>query len=182
MPGLSYPRLGVDFGRGSSPATFDQATLPVGVQLGSIYEQDGNLYRVVQFNSGTGAVASFVNALAVWKTRASFIVTMDYTDAESVHQSGAGYFLKSSITTGNYCFVQIGGILTLASVPASTAVGDILTSNTTSGTDGLPVRTAAGTAPVALPVAFALTAVTGAAGVGGAGTSTIRFVPGNLII
>lgn len=164
-----------DLGLTGSVATFNQANLPPLSILGAIYEDAGKFYKLVQFNSGTGAVASFAGALAVYKTRASNIVTMDYTDAETAQHSGAGGFLLSGITTGNYCFIQVGGTQTLASVPAAVAIGDALTCNGTGGTDGVPVRTAVGTAPVAIPVAIALTAVTGTAGVGGAGTSTVRW-------
>ena len=173
MAGKSLFYQPVDLGITGAFATFNQSTLPGLAQLGAIVEDNGKFYRLVKHDQGSGTVASVAGGLAVWKTRASFLVTMDATDVENTYQSGAGGYL-GVVTHGNYCFIQIGGTQTLVSVAASTANGDCLTCGSTGATDGQLVRTAANTAPVNIPCAVALTAVS-------SGTSTVRWCLGNLI-
>lgn len=77
-------------------------------QLGQVVEEAGKCYRLVQFDNGTGNVASAAGGVAHWKTRASFIVTSDQTDAEASLNGVAGGFLGVQ-TDQYYCFIQMGG-------------------------------------------------------------------------
>jgi hypothetical protein len=78
--------------------------------LGAVVEDHGKVYRLVQFSTGTGTVASTVGGAAHWKTRASTLVTSDQTDAEASLNSVAGGLLTAGITTLYYCWIQMGGL------------------------------------------------------------------------
>lgn len=112
--GRFFPVQGVHLGTASSFDTFNESTLnasgsgPYLGQLGQCFEEDAKIYRLVQFDNGSGNVASAAGGVAHWKTRASYIVTSDQTDAEASLNSVAGGFL-AAITDLYYCFIQIGG-------------------------------------------------------------------------
>ncbi len=78
-------------------------------QLGQVVEDSGKCYRLVQFDNGAGNVASVAGGAAVWKTRASFIVSSDGSDSEAALNCIAGAFL-AAITDQYYCFIQMGGV------------------------------------------------------------------------
>lgn len=97
--------------------------------LGQVIEDSGKVYRLVQFDNGTGDVASAAGGVAHWKTRASSIVTSDQTDAQGSLNSVAGGFLGIQ-TDQYYCFIQLGG--TQAVVTDTTqAAGVALIASTT---------------------------------------------------
>ncbi len=125
--------------------TFNSATLPfdipqgagstsgfgIGGGLGAVIENAGAVYRLVQFDNGSGNVAVVANAAAYWKTRASAIVTSDESDGEGLLHGAAGFF-KLVVTDQYYTFVQIGGPLTV--ITDQTAdIGDALILTTTDG-------------------------------------------------
>ena len=113
--GRFFPVVGVHLGAAGSFADFNESTLnnggsgPFLGQLGQVFEENGKVYRLVQFDNGTGNVASVAGGAAVWKTRASFIVSSDGTDSEAALNCIAGAFLRV-VTDQYYCFVQIGGL------------------------------------------------------------------------
>ncbi len=98
-------------------------------QLGQVIEDNGKCYRLVQFDNGTGNVASVAGGAAHWKTRASFIVTSDQTDAQAGVNSVAGGFLNV-VTDQYYCFIQIGGVQAVV-VDTTETAGTALTATTT---------------------------------------------------
>lgn len=81
----------------------------------------------------------------------------------------AGIMLYSSVTNGNYTFIQTGGFLAGCNVPSGTAKGDVLTGVGGSPTAFVLARIANGSAITAPPVALAWTAVS-------AGKSDINLV------
>ena len=162
----------VDLGPTGSFATFNESTLPASGHLGMVVEYAGKVYRLVKFDNGQGNVASAAGGVVHWKTRASFIVTSDQTDAEAGINSVAGGTL-GVVTDLNYCFVQIGGLQT-AKVAASTAVGDACVGATSDNVFG---RTAMSTAPIGIPYAIAYSAVDTPT----TGFSYVYWVLGNLL-
>ncbi len=165
--GQFFPVETIDFGAGGTPDSFNEATLPVMDVLGVVTQYNGKAYRLVQHDKGTGSVATVAGGSAYWKTKASFIVTMDETDAEFSLNSVAGGYLRV-VTDQYYCFIQIGGRQTLVTVAAGTAIGDMLSG---SATDGVLAKTAVSTASVNLCVAIAVTAVSSS-------TSTVEWLIG----
>lgn len=133
--GRFFPVVGVHLGTASTFAAFNESTLnnggsgPFLGQLGQVFEEDGKVYRLVKFDNGTGNVASTDGGAAHWKTRASFIVTSDQTDAEASLNSVAGIFL-GVVTDAYYCFVQIGG-LKASTTDTTAAAGTALIATTT---------------------------------------------------
>jgi len=168
--GRFFPLQTIDLSPTGDPSDFNVATLPIGAQLGQIYEQDGKCYRLVKFSNGTGSVACVVGGAALWEDKDNFLVTSDATDAEAGVNSVAGGFVDV-LTDGYYGLIQIGGDQTGVKVDAGTAIADQLSG---SATDLTLVHTDDGTASINLVVAIALTAVSG-------GTSTVRWVLGSLI-
>lgn len=98
--------------------------------LGAVVEDHGKCYRLVKFTTGTGTVASTVGGAAHFKTRASFLVTSDQTDAQASLNSIAGAFLAAAITTNYYCWVQMGGFQDLI-VDTTASAGSALIGTTT---------------------------------------------------
>lgn len=115
-------------------------------------------YRYVRYNP-TAAVTAIVGPV-YWKDNTFTIVTP--TRSESVFgdtiNAIAGVLLNTSITSGNFGYIQTFGFLAAMAVPALTAQSDALVSAT--GAQAL-ARVAAGTAPTGRVVAFAITAVSG---------------------
>lgn len=166
-----FPTLGTDFGSASSYATYNLSSLPPNQVLGIVVEStSGAVYRLVQFDKGSGSVAGAAGMAVHWKTRASYIVTADQTDAEASLNSVAGGLLGTP-TDQYYVWIQIGGKQTGVSVAAGTAVGDQLSG---SATDGQLAKTAVSTAAVNQIVAIAYSAVSG-------GTSTVYWSLGALL-
>lgn len=169
MIGRFFPVQTVHLGRAGTFASFNEATLPIGGQLGVTVEDQGKVYRLVKFDNGVGNVASVAGGVVHWKDRANSVVTSDQTDAQATINSVAGATL-GVITDLYYCFIQIGGLQTCL-VAAATAVGDAMVGSTTDNTFG---RTASGTAPVGVPYAIAYSAISG-------GTSSVYWNLGNLL-
>jgi hypothetical protein len=150
VSGRFFPMQTIHLGQKGTFATFNEETLPYGGQLGCVTESGGKVYRLVQFDNGTGNVASVAGNAARWKTRASFIVTMDITDAEAGGVNDvAGGFL-GALTDQYYGFVQIGGKQSLLG-DGSVAKGELVSGGTSSdgefdtwATTELPVAVAWG--------------------------------------
>jgi hypothetical protein len=164
--------------------TFQSATLDNGGSgpwlgaLGQVFEKDNKFFRLVKFDNGTGNVASIDGGLAYWKTKASWIVTTDASDAEGLANGVAGG-THAVITDGNYFFIQIGGDQAAVVVAASTVNGDHMTGH--ASTDNVFTRTAAGTAPVDKLMATALTTrgtTTSDEGASVANSSKVRWILG----
>ena len=155
--GRFFPVQTLHLGPTGSFATFNEAALPLGGQLGMIVEDAGKVYRLVKFDNGAGNVASVAGAAAYWKTRGSTLVTSDLTDQEAGVNSVAGGFL-GVVTDLSYCFIQIGGAQSV-STAASVVAGDKLIGGGTA--DGQLVRAAAATAAPDIPVAIAYGSVSG---------------------
>lgn len=170
LTGRFFPVQGIDLGYTGAVATFNQAALPVMNTLGCALEQNAKAYRLVLHDKGSGSVATVAGGSAYWKTRGSFIVTMDATDQEYGNNCVAGGYL-GVVTDQYYCFIQIGGRQTGVSVAAGTGVGGQLSG---SATDGQLAKTDAGTASVNLTVAIAVTAVSSS-------TSTVEWLIGALL-
>jgi hypothetical protein len=122
-PGASFANTYADldaYGNGQYPRTGE---------LGAVVEYQSKVYRLVKFDNGTGNVASTVGGAAHWKTRASFIVTSDQTDAEASLNSVAGAFL-AIVTDLYYCWVQMGGLQAVV-VDTTTAAGKAVIATTT---------------------------------------------------
>lgn len=169
--GRFFPLQTLDLSPTGSVSDFNVATLPIGAQLGQIFEQDGKCYRLVKFSNGTGNVACVVGGAAYWEDKSAWLVTSDITDQEASANSGAGGFVDV-LTDGYYGLIQIGGDQTGVKVDAGTGIGEQLTA--AGSTDMELVSVAVGTAAANLPVAIALTAAD-------AGTATVRWILGNLI-
>lgn len=133
--GRFFPVVGVSLGEFQSFDTFNASALsnagipPYAGQLGSVFEKNAKVYRMVQFNNGTGNVAAAAGGVAHWKTRASYIVTSDQTDAEASLNGVAGGFLMA-VTDLYYCFVQIGGVQAVT-VDTTASAGQALIASTT---------------------------------------------------
>lgn len=133
--GRFFPVMGVNLGSAGTFAGFNEQTLNISGpspwlgQLGQVFEEDGKCYRLVQFDNGTGNVASTDGGAAHWKTRASFIVTSDQTDAEASLNGVAGGFLRV-VTDQYYCFVQMGGVQAVTTDTTASA-GTALIATTT---------------------------------------------------
>ena len=168
MAGRAALIQGIDLGSSTALSSVNLASLPIGAVVGQTWEQDGKAYKLVQFDSGSGPVASVAGGAAMYTDTTLTEVTMDTTDALSAN-CVAGGFLTAGVTDGYYTVIQVGGIQTGVKVDAGTGVGETLSQ----GTDGELVSTAVGTATVNLPVAVACTAASG-------GTATVKWNAGNL--
>lgn len=114
MAGRTLIAQGIHLGP-TGAVTFNESSLGLFAgQLGQVFEKDAKFYRLVKFNDGAAAVAAGAGKPAYWKDRANYEVTSDYSDAvpASAVSNLAGAFL-ATITDGNYCFVQIGGLQTI---------------------------------------------------------------------
>lgn len=105
--------------------------------VGDIFvSHDNKTYRFVQYNSGAGAVAAvagnFCYLYAVSGTSAgqTDIVTSDLSDSANV---GAGV-LQAVIASGDYGWIQTGGVATLTTALTAGADGNALTA--AGATDG----------------------------------------------
>lgn len=133
--GRFFPVQGISLGTATSLDTYNESTLNISGaspwlgQLGQVVEENAKVYRLVQFDNGTGDVASAAGGVAHWKTRASYIVTSDQTDAQASLNSVAGGFLRI-VTDQYYCFVQLGGVQAVT-VDTTAAAGTALIASTT---------------------------------------------------
>jgi hypothetical protein len=98
-------------------------------QLGQVIEDSNKVYRLIQFDNGSGDVASAAGGVAHWKTRASFIVTSDQTDAQASLNGVAGGFL-GVLTDQYYGFIQLGGLQAMTT-DTTQSTGTALIASTT---------------------------------------------------
>lgn len=109
------------------------------------FENDGKVYKFIQYNSGAGAVAAVVGNFCYYfapsgtSAGAFSVVTSDLSDSAEV---GAGV-LQAVAESGEYCWIQILGVATLNQALTAGADGDPLTP--TGATDGTLDVTAAAT-------------------------------------
>lgn len=107
-----------------------------GVSLGTIArDQSGKLYKFIQYEAATAAVAGVAGEVAYYATVAvgdatATIVTSDLSDSDEV---GAGV-LQAALADGEYGWVQVSGLATLTIALTAGADGDPLTA--TGATDG----------------------------------------------
>jgi len=116
--------------------------------LGGIGQtSDGKLYKYIQYENATAAVAGVLGEVAYYATVAigdatGTIVTSDLTDSDAV---GAGV-LQASLTDGTFGWIQVSGIATLTIALTAGVDGDALTpTGATDGTLDVNVVTAANT-------------------------------------
>lgn len=169
VSGRFFPVQTIHLGPLGTYADFNESALPMGGQLGMLTEDDGKVYRLVQFDNGAGNVASIAGNAAHWSTRASYIVTMDKSSGEMASNGIAGGFLRV-VTDQYYCFLQCGGLQTLKT-DGNADAGEILCGDT-ADTDGVLIPVAAATS---LPVAICQTAD------GGGTTAPCYWILGNLL-
>ncbi len=148
--GRFFPVQTVHLGQTGAFATFNEATLPIGGQLGMVVEDAAKVYRLVQKHKVTASVATTAGFVAYWNDRANFKVASDETDTQAAVNGVAGAFL-GVITDEYYCWIQIGGLQSIGSKDATSA-GDMLLGSTT---DGQLATIAAGTAPTNVVFAIA---------------------------
>jgi hypothetical protein len=142
---MSYQQLGVDV---TATATIPQFT------VGSKYEdQNGKVYKYVQYETAAGAVAAVAGNVAYYyapsgaSAGATTVVTSDLSDSAGL---GAGV-LQAVIADGSYGWIQIRGPATLT--PALTAGADGNALTVVGATDGtLDVSAAVTDAIVAFAV------------------------------
>ena len=104
-------------------------------QLGAIIDDTSGtrIYKYVQYDTGSGSVAAVSGNAAYYYTLDGFKnhqVTSDLSDSVEI---GAG-ILQSAPTDGQYCWVQIKGMATMAAALTAGADGDPLTA--TGSSDG----------------------------------------------
>jgi hypothetical protein len=125
--------------------------------LGAIVRFDGNLYRYCLHNEGAGAVATVAGGVAHWfaldPETGLYTVTSDQTNSLGTINAVAGVY-GSVITNGNFCYVQVGGVVT-ANTAASTVAGDLCIGSTTDLGFG---RIASGVAPTGVVYGKAIAA------------------------
>lgn len=93
--------------------------------IGCLRLQDGKTYRWVKFTTGSGPVASVVGGLLGFLAtdKALTTVSTDYSDC--VATLLAGQALVADMTTGYFCWIQVGGISAgLTNDVTSIAVGN----------------------------------------------------------
>jgi hypothetical protein len=167
MSGRFSLTQGISLGPTGTLSSINMASLPIDAVVGQSWQQDGVTYKLVKF--AKNAVDSVVGGAAYYTDAAAGTVTMAHGSAQT-NNSVAGGFLTAGVTDTYYTVIQTGGVQTGVSVDGSTTAGRTLSQG---ATDGQLVSTAVGTATVNLPVAVALTAVSG-------GTATVSWKSGNL--
>jgi hypothetical protein len=100
--------------------------------LGILFRYKGNVYRYVQHDDGTAAVATAAGGVARWKTldpaNGKFIVTSDCTDEIGLNLIAGIYGYV--VTDQYYTWIQVGGVVS-AFVANSTVAGDVCIDGTT---------------------------------------------------
>jgi hypothetical protein len=111
-------------------SSLNSNTPGAGFALGDIYtDNTGIKYKLVQYNSGAGAVAAAAGNFAYYyapggvSAGSTSIVTSDLSDSANV---GAGV-LQAVIATGEYGWIQISGVATLTTALTAGADGNALT-------------------------------------------------------
>ena len=112
---------------GASPDTANDASQKA--PLGTMYRFKGNLYRYVKFSSGTDVVTAVKYGVVHWllagldPSVGLFTVTSDYSSGLAGVNGVAGV-LGAIVTTGNYTWIQVGGLATVKCA-ASFVAGDV---------------------------------------------------------
>ena len=123
--------------------------------LGALYRYNGNLFRYVKFNNGSGDVAALTGGVVHWKTLTPstgvFTVTSDYTDSLANINAVAG-IIGAVVTDAYFTWIQVGGVVNAKS-HASTVAGDMQIG---ASTDLIFGRIAADANIVSVPFAVAL--------------------------
>lgn len=125
-------------------ATFTAATLKTsgaGFGLGDHFEdQDGKIYKFVQYDTGSGPVAAVAGNVCYYYTLDGYKFNQVTSDLSDSIEIGAGV-LMSAPADGEYCWIQIKGPATVTTGLSAGSDGDPLTP--TGATDGtLDVTTA----------------------------------------
>lgn len=125
------------------------ATLPYPGQLGQFMEKDGAKYQLVQFKSTTTTIAA--GTPVMWTDRANFVVSAKVADTKRNEVAGVAL---GTVTAGSYGFIQVRGnhATVLANGDDDIAQGDVIIFG---ATDGVVDSTAAGTAPLYVPLGVA---------------------------
>lgn len=157
-------------GQTGLPTTFNSPDLYAGGQLGQVFEKNQATYQLVKCDSGatantaTGAVAA--TQLAFIKDPSQYIVTNNSPQAlggqvaNAYRNFVAGVFL-TSVTAGNYCFIQQRGVGVSVKSAASGGVGQIAVAN--SGTDANVTHLSVGGNITYLPLGVERAAASGSA-------------------
>jgi hypothetical protein len=97
---------------------------------------DGKRYRFVRYLGGAGSVAAVAgNAVGFYApSGVSTGVTNDVTSDVSDTAGNLAGVLVAAPASGEYCWIQVGGVATIATTLVSGADGNMLTLSTT--TDG----------------------------------------------
>jgi len=139
-------------------ATTNLATLQHPGQLGQFFNKDGKKYQLVQVDSSSNALAA--NDVVSWIDYDAFIVTNDVSDISGTEANAANQPAGVAIGTGTigyYCFIQVRGACTIrTNQDDDIAAGDVLIVD--GNEDGQCNSTAAGTAPINIPLAIATAA------------------------
>lgn len=134
------------------------ATLPFPGMLGQFYEKDGKKYQLVKVDSSSNALAA--NDVVSWIDYDDFVVTNDVSDISGTEANAANQPAGVAVGTGTigyYCFIQVRGTATIrTNQDDDIAAGDVLIVD--GNEDGQCNSTAAGTAPINIPLAVALAA------------------------
>lgn len=141
-----------------SIATFNSATLPAGGQLGMFVNENGKKYQLVKVDSSSNALAA--NDVVSWIDYDDFVVTNDVSDISGTEANAANQPAGVAVGTGTigyYCFIQVRGVCTIrTNQDDDIAAGDVLIVD--GNEDGQCNSTAAGTAPINIPLAVATAA------------------------
>ena len=104
-------------------------TIPAFTPGTKCMDASGNVYKYLQYDTGAGGVAAVLNQAAYYyapggvSAGATTVCTSDLSDSAEV---GAG-ILKAAPTDGQYCWVQIKGVATMAGAFTAGGDGDPLT-------------------------------------------------------
>lgn len=102
---------------------------------GALMKWSDNVYRYVQFSTGSGVVAGAAGGVSHWKTLTivnnattpSYLVTSDQTDALSNLNSVSG-ILKGVITTLYYTWIGVGGVHTCLTASGTATTDSLIAS------------------------------------------------------
>lgn len=143
---------------GEGLTSYNVATLDHPGQLGGFLEKDGKKYQLVKVDSSSNALAA--NDVVVWIDFDDFVVTNDVSDISGTEANAQNVPAGVAIGTGTigyYCFIQVRGPATIrTNQDDDIAAGDVLFAD--GNEDGQCNSTAAGTAPIAIPLAVATAA------------------------
>ncbi len=120
---LNGPNIVVTLPAGGDPRTANDSSRknPPGLLI----RYEGNVYRYVKFNNGTGNVAAVEFGVVYWKTldpnNGDFEVTSDVDDSLGGINGVAG-ILGCVVTDAYWCWIQVGGVATCL-VHSSTVEG-----------------------------------------------------------